>query len=55
MTKIELMKNRGGCKDEESHEFDTIEEALQYGATMLSYYGYRVWVDGVEYKRNDFK
>lgn len=55
MHTVELLKSGPAGKDGDEAGFHTREEALEYAEAMLRYYGYRVWVNGVEHTINDFK
>jgi len=54
MINVEIRRYRNGNTDEDESEFNTMEEAREYGAAMALHYGYRVWIDGSEYSRKDF-
>ncbi len=50
---VEICRNWHGNRDEETADFNTKEEALEWGRAMLLHYGYKVWVDGIELTRAD--
>ena len=56
MVKVEIERNRGGCKEEETAEFATLEEAIEWADVMREHYGYRkIWIEGSEYNASNTK
>lgn len=53
-TNVYIERFRHDERDGEHSQFDSYEAAFEYGKRMCTGYKYRVWIDGTEYKVNNF-
>ncbi len=51
---VELCRYRNHEKEDDMVDFDTLEDAIDYGRMMMNMYKYRVWIDGKEWMWKDF-
>ena len=52
---VEIIKYGPGDREEDEAAFTNLPDAEAFAQRMVASYGYRVWVNGIEFRRRDFK